>query len=229
MLALAANLGQEASTFQTALHQVLTQIQQWGWRGVAVFIVLYSLATIAFIPGSLLTLGAGWVYGVVQGTLYVFMGASLGAVLAFWVGRYWARAWVTEKLWDQPRFQAIDRAVERQGFKIVLLTRLSPVFPFNLLNYALGITSVSLRDYVLGCVGMLPGTILYVYLGSLAGSLATLGTPAQPANPVWQWLVYGLGLIATLAVVLLISRMARQVLTTSVSEAGSASVSHPAE
>lgn len=222
MLVFAAELGQDIWDSQIALQQVFTQLQQWGWGGVLAFIGLYILATVALIPGSLLTLGAGLLYGIVQGTLYVFVGASLGATAAFLIGRYWARNWVAQKLQNQPKFQAIDRAVKQQGFKVVLLTRLSPIFPFTLLNYAFGITGVSLRDYVLGCLGMLPGTILYVYLGSLAGSLATLGTPTQAVNPVWQWLISGLGLLATFTVVLLVSRIARQTLSR-VSEAAPSS------
>lgn len=208
----------ESWSIQEAVQRILSQIQQLGAVGVAAFIVLYAIAAIAFIPGSLLTLGAGFVYGVVQGSFYVFMGASLGAVLAFLVGRYLARNWVAQKIEKAPKFKAIDEAVGREGFKIVLLTRLSPVFPFNLLNYAFGITGVSLRDYMLGCVGMLPGTVLYVYLGSLAGNLATLGTETPSANPLLQWAVRGIGFAATLAVTLYITKIARKALADSVSE-----------
>lgn len=203
---------------QAVIQGVLSQIQQLGAIGVLAFIMLYAVAAVAFIPGSLLTLGAGFVYGVVQGSLYVFVGASLGAVLAFLVGRYLARDWVARKIQQNPKFRSIDEAVGREGFKIVLLTRLSPVFPFNLLNYAFGITGVALRDYALGCVGMLPGTVLYVYLGSLAGNLATLGTEAQSANPALQWAVRGIGFAATLAVTLYVTKIARKALSESVSD-----------
>lgn len=208
----------ESWSLQEAVQGVLSQIQQLGAVGVLAFIAIYAIAAVAFVPGSLLTLGAGFVYGVVQGSFYVFAGASLGAVLAFLVGRYLARDWVAQKIQRNSKFRAIDEAVGREGFKIVLLTRLSPVFPFNLLNYAFGITGVSLRDYALGCVGMLPGTVLYVYLGSLAGNLATLGTETQAANPLLQWTVRGIGFAATLAVTLYVTRIARQALAESVSE-----------
>lgn len=215
--ALAQTTSQTASwNLQAAVQNILSQIQQLGAVGVLAFIALYAVATVAFIPGSLLTLGAGFVYGVVQGSVYVFIGASLGAVLAFLVGRYLARNWVAQKLQSKPNFKAIDEAVGREGFKIVLLTRLSPVFPFNLLNYAFGITGVSLRDYALGCVGMIPGTVLYVYLGSLAGSLAMLGSETESANPALQWAVRGIGFAATLAVTFYITKIARKALSESV-------------
>lgn len=199
-----------------AIQQVLTQIQSLGVLGVVVFIGLYALATVAFIPGSLLTLGAGAIYGVFQGSLYVLLGASLGALLAFGVGRYLTRDWVSRKIAADPKFKAIDQAVNRDGFKIVLLTRLSPLFPFTLLNYAFGITSVRLRDYLLGCIGMVPGILLYVYLGSLTGSLAQLGTATiAPSSLRLQWAGRLIGLAATVAVTLYITRIARQALAES--------------
>lgn len=221
---------QESSgwNLQEVIQRALEQIQQLGIAGVVAFIVLYALATVAFIPGSLLTLGAGVVYGVVQGSLYVLIGASLGAVLAFLVGRYLARDWVAKKIENNPKFKAIDEAVGREGFKIVLLTRLSPVFPFNLLNYAYGITGVKLRDYALACIGMLPGTVLYVYIGSLAGSLAMLGTETQAANPLLQWLVRGIGFVATVAVTLYVTRIARKALDSVSEQTTTDSVPHDA-
>ena len=161
----------------TLLRDSLTWIQELGAVGAIAFIALYAIATVAFFPGSILTLGAGVVFGVVQGALYVWIGATFGATLAFLVGRYLVRGLGdAEDCRTIPGFRAIDAAVGREGLKIVLLTRLSPIFPFNLLNYAFGVTSVSLKDYMLGCVGMIPGTILYVYIGSLGGSLAAIGT-----------------------------------------------------
>lgn len=200
---------------QALLQNALAWIQAAGAGGAIVFIALYAVATIAFVPGSLLTLGAGVVFGVIQGSLYVFVGACLGATLAFLIGRYLVRGWVTEKTAGNAKFKAIDQAIGREGFKIVLLTRLSPVFPFTLLNYALGITGVSLRDYILGFVGMIPGTILYVYLGSLAGNLAAIGSPTPPAS-AGQWAIRLVGLVATVAVTLFITRIARNALATAV-------------
>lgn len=118
----------------------------------------------------------------------------------------------SQKIAGNRRFQAIDQAVGKEGLKIVLLTRLSPIFPFNLLNYAFVVTEVFLKDYVIGKVGIIFGTIMYVYLGSLAGSLATLGTGSQSADPSVQWAIRILGFIATAAVTVYVTRIARKAL-----------------
>lgn len=205
-------------------QQVLLQGLQWvkhlGAMGGIAFILLYSVATVAFIPGSLLTLGAGVVFGLFWGSFYVFIGATLGATLAFLIGRYLARQWVAQKIARNRKFKAIDAAVSDKGLKIVILTRLSPIFPFNLLNYAYGVTGVSLKDYVIGSLGMIPGTIMYVYFGSLAGNLATLGTNV-PQNSMLQWVIRIVGLIATLAVTIYVTKIARKALEDSISDTDS--------
>ncbi len=197
---------------QMLLRNALQWIDSLGAVGALAFIGLYIIATVAFLPGSILTLGAGVIFGVVWGSLYVFVGATLGATAAFLVGRYLARGWVANKIAGNKKFAAIDQAVGTEGLKIVLLTRLSPVFPFNLLNYAFGITGVSLKDYFIGSVGMIPGTIMYVYIGSLAGNLAMIGTEAQPTNPTVQWAIRIVGLIATIAVTVYVTRIAQKAL-----------------
>nr|WP_224095300.1 TVP38/TMEM64 family protein [Nostoc sp. MS1] len=197
---------------QGVLRDALQWIDGLGSVGAIAFIALYIIATVAFLPGSILTLGSGVVFGVVWGSIYVFVGATIGATAAFLVGRYLARGWVAKKIADNNKFAAIDQAVSKEGLKIVLLTRLSPVFPFNLLNYAFGITGVSLKDYVIGSVGMIPGTIMYVYIGSLAGNLAMIGTDSQPSNPTLQWAIRLLGFIATVIVTVYVTRIAQKAL-----------------
>ncbi len=203
---------------QDLLRNALQWIDSLGIIGGITFIVIYIAATVAFLPGSILTLGAGVVFGVLLGAIYVFIGATLGAIAAFLVGRYLTRSWISKKIEGSPKFVAIDKAVAQEGFKIVLLTRLSPVFPFNLLNYAFGITGVSLKDYALGSIGMIPGTIMYVYIGSLAGDLARIGTENQPTAPAIQWAIRVIGLIATVAVTVYVTRIARQALAEKVSD-----------
>lgn len=197
---------------QAGLRDVLEWIDSLGAVGAIAFITIYVMATVGFIPGSILTFGSGVLFGVVWGSLYVFVSATLGATIAFLVGRYLARGWISQKIEGNHKFRAIDQAVGKEGFKIVLLTRLSPIFPFNLLNYAFGITGVSLKDYVMGSVGMIPGTIMYVYLGSLAGSLATIGTESQLTNATVQWAIRIVGFIATVAVTLYVTQVARKAL-----------------
>jgi len=204
---------------QEWLRNALVQIQNLGAIGAIVFILLYIVATVAFLPGSILTLGGGFVFDVVFGSIYVFVGATIGAICAFLIGRYLARGWVANKIQGNQKFAAIDRAVGKEGLKIVLLTRLSPIFPFNLLNYAYGITGVSLKDYALGSIGMIPGTVMYVYIGSLAGDIATIGTGTQPeADPLLQWGIRIMGFIATVAVTVYITKLARKALSQAVSE-----------
>ncbi|MDX2257130.1 MAG: TVP38/TMEM64 family protein [Pseudanabaenaceae cyanobacterium bins.39] len=197
---------------QEFLRDALKWVEGSGYVGGIAFVLIYIVATVAFLPGSILTLGAGVVFGIVWGSVYVFIGATLGAIAAFLVGRYLARGWVSGKIAENQKFGAIDQAVAREGFKIVLLTRLSPIFPFNLLNYVFGITGVSLKDYAIASVGMLPGTVMYVYIGSLAGDLARIGGDNQPTDSTLQWVIRILGLIATIAVTVYITRIARKAL-----------------
>ncbi len=197
---------------QDLLRVALDWVAGLGAWGMVAFVLLYVLATVLFLPGSILTLGAGALFGVVKGSIIVSLGATLGATAAFLVGRYLARGWVSKRIAGNTRFQAVDQAVAREGWKIVGLTRLSPVFPFNLLNYAFGLTSVSLRDYFWATwIGMIPGGVLYVYLGSLAGDLALLGVEERSRSS-FEWGLYLFGLVATVAVTIYVTRLARAAL-----------------
>jgi len=196
----------------TYLRDVLEWVRDRGAAGVLIFAAVYITATVFFVPGSILTLGAGFIYGVVWGSIYVSVASTLGATAAFIVGRYFARDWIAAKVSGNKRFATIDDAVGDEGWKIVGLTRLSPVFPFNLLNYAYGLTKVSLRDYFFASwIGMMPGTVMYVYIGSLAGDLATLGA-GERARTTGEWALYGVGLLATVAVTVFVTRLARRAL-----------------
>jgi uncharacterized membrane protein YdjX (TVP38/TMEM64 family) len=189
---------------------MLDSIRGLGALAPVLFIMLYIVGAVLFVPGSILTIGAGVLFGVVRGSICVSIGATLGAIASFLVGRYLAREWVRAQLEGNPRFSAIDKAVGREGWKIVLLTRLSPVFPFNLLNYGFGLTAVTLRDYALATwIGITPGTVLYVYIGSLGGNLATAG---QSHRTPAQWALSIVGLAATVGVAVYASRLASRAL-----------------
>jgi len=177
-----------------------------------VFIAGYVIATVAFVPGSLLTLAGGAIFGLIEGTIVVFIAASLGAIAAFLVARYLARSAIERRLASHPRFAVLDQAIATEGRKIVFLLRLSPVFPFILLNYALGLTRVRLLDYALACFGMLPGTLLYVYYGKVVGDVAALAAGAAPERGSAHWVVLGLGLVATLVVTTVVTRIAARAL-----------------
>lgn len=201
------------------LQTSITWIESLGSWGAIAFIIIYNIATLLFIPGSLLTLKGGCLFGVVWGSIYVLIAATIGATFAFIIGRYLTRNWVCRQLEKHPKFKAIDQAVAKQGFKIVFLTRLSPIFPFNLLNYAFGITQVSLKDYILGSIGMIPGTVMYVYIGSLATDLAMISTHHQPTTAeteIGKWLIQIIGLIATVLVTIYVTRIAQKALQESV-------------
>ncbi|MFH1723077.1 MAG: TVP38/TMEM64 family protein [Elusimicrobiota bacterium] len=194
------------------LREALAWIDALGAMAPVAFAAAYILATVLFLPGSVLTLGAGLLFGVVRGSVLVSVASTLGATAAFLIGRYLARGWVSGKIAGKAGFRAIDAAVAEEGFKIVGLTRLSPVFPFNLLNYAFGLTKVSLRDYFFGSwLGMIPGTVMYVYIGSLAGDLAALGAGGRARVPE-EWAFYGAGLLATVVVTVSVTRIARKAL-----------------
>lgn len=202
-------LGRQAGAYLPQFAQWVNGLGVWG---PLVFIVGYVLAAIAFVPGSLLTLAAGAIWGIFPGVPYVFVAAVLGASAAFLVARYVARTAIERRLVGNARFAAIDRAVGVQGRRLVFLLRLSPVFPFNLLNYALGLTSVRFGDFVAASVGMLPGTFLYVYYGKLAGDLAALAGGAGIEKGTGYYLVLIVGLLATVVVTTLVTRTARKAL-----------------
>ncbi len=183
-----------------------------GIFGPVVFILAYAAAVVAFVPASLLTFGAGAIFGVGPGTLYVFVAATLGSCLAFLVSRYAARAVVERKIEGNDKFSAIDTAVAAEGRKIVFLLRLSPVFPFNLLNYALGLTKISFADFATASFGMIPGTLLYVYSGKIAGDVATLAGGGGVERGAGYWAVLALGMAATVAVTVVVTRTARRAL-----------------
>ena len=223
LLSAAPAMAQDASgpfAFVSQLQQQLVDLLQWieglGIIAPIVFIITYIIITVAFLPASVVTLGAGAVFGVVQGSIYVFIGAMLGATAAFLIGRFVARDWISKKVAGNKFFNSLDSAIAEEGRKLVFLIRLSPAFPFNLLNYALGLTKVSLPDYVLGTTGIIPGTIMYVYLGSLVKDVATLGTGDAPSNPIVTWIIRILIFVTIVAISLYIAKIAKKALNESV-------------
>lgn len=187
-------------------------INSLGAVGAVVFVLGYIVATVAFIPGAILTLAAGTIFGLVKGVLLVFIGATLGSGAAFLVSRHVARSVIERRFGGSARFAAIDRAIGEHGRRIVFLLRLSPAVPFSLLNYALGLTRVSFADYIVASIGMLPGTILYVYYGRLIGDVAALAGGVHMSRGAGYYALLVLGLVATIVVTALVTRTARQAL-----------------
>lgn len=193
-------------------------VQELGPLGPLVFIAGYGVAAVALFPAVALTLAAGALFGLTFGVIYVMLGATLGAALAFLCGRYLARRFVEHLLERHPRLVAIDRAVESQGLRLVFLLRLSPAVPYTLLNYALGLSRVRFGDYIAGSIGMMPAVTMYVYTGKVAGDLASLASgTAAPQGPAYYALL-GLGFAATIAVTVVVTRIARKAIDEAVNE-----------
>jgi uncharacterized membrane protein YdjX (TVP38/TMEM64 family) len=198
--------------------ELLSWIQTLGPAAPAILIAIYILACVLLVPGSLITLGAGFLFGLTMGYVVVAIGSVAGATLAFLIGRTVAREWISERVGENPKFRAVDEAVGQRGFYIVFLTRLSPLFPFTLLNYFYGITAVKLRDYVLASwIGMIPGTLMYVYFGSIVKTLTELvtGTAAQGSGAT---ILFWVGLVATVTVAVVVTRIAKRALNEVITE-----------
>lgn len=196
------------SAMESWMPQVLELLHSpWG---AVLFIPLYALWVTLLLPGVWASMLAGVLYGTWLGSALVFVGASLGAVIVFLLGRTWLRDWAQHRLLRWPKLQAVERAVSKEGLKLVLLTRLSPAFPFSLLNLAYGLSEVSLKDYSLGLIGILPGTVLFCGLGALAGDVAQFGAVLSGEADLFTWGLRVAGIVATLGVVLLVTRAARQ-------------------
>lgn len=183
-----------------------------GPLGAVVFVLVFTLATVALFPGAALSLVAGAAYGIVLGSALSFLGATLGAMAAFRISRRLSRRSVEHGLALRPRLAAFDHALAREGLRTAFLLRLSPVVPFNVLNYALGATHIRARDAALACAGMLPGTFLYVAAGRVAAEASgVVGAGREGRSPV-EWAVLAVGIGATAVVTVLVARMARAAL-----------------
>lgn len=198
------------------LAEWLTVFNGWvhglGPAGLLIYSLVYALAAVLLLPGSILTLAAGAAFGLLPGFGSVLLGATAGAALAFLVSRHLARRWVESWIETKPRFLAVDKAVAKEGWKIVFLTRLSPIFPFNFQNYAYGLTKISFWHYTLASlVGMIPGTFMYVYLGSLGRSSLEAAAGSEGVETL-QLVLQIVGLAATVLVTIFITRIAAKAL-----------------
>lgn len=200
-----------------SLQQLLLEYISWvralGAGGVVLYGVVYIVSTVALVPGSILTLAAGFLYGPYWAMLMVLISSVLGATIAFVLARGWLRPWVVRKFSKYPSYVRLERRIAEEGWKVVFLLRLSPLMPFSVMNYILGLSTVSLRGYVLASIfGMLPGILLYTYIGSLVSDLSQLGsTSVMPESGVSQIVFWG-GLISTLAASVFLAKWARSAL-----------------
>jgi uncharacterized membrane protein YdjX (TVP38/TMEM64 family) len=190
-------------------------VGQMGATGILIFIAVYAAATVLLAPGAILTIGAGVAFGLWKGFLTVSAGATIGASLAFLVARFIARDKVEVVAQRNEKFRRIDKAIGRQGAKLIFLLRLSPVIPFNLSNYFYGLTSVKFWPYVLASwIGMMPGTLLYVYIGTAGKAAVSAAAGGETIKHSWQyWTFLSVGLAATIIVTIWVTKIARDALT----------------
>jgi uncharacterized membrane protein YdjX (TVP38/TMEM64 family) len=180
-------------------------VQGVGPAGMVLYGAVSVAAVLLFVPGIVLTLGAGFLFGLGWGVVVVSIASTIAAALAFLIARYLARGAVERLARKNPKFSAIDHAIGKEGWKIVALLRLSPLVPFSLSNYLYGLTSVRFVPYLAtSWAAMLPATLVYVYLGA-AGR--TIG---EKTRSPWEWALLGAGLAATAAVTILLTRVARK-------------------
>ncbi len=191
-------------------------VGQMGVAGIFIFIGVYAAATVLLAPGAILTIGAGFAFGLWKGFLTVSAGSTLGAALAFLVARFIARDKVEAIAKGNEKFRDIDNTIGKQGAKLVFLLRLSPVIPFNLSNYFYGLTGVKFWPYVLASwLGMMPGTFLYVYIGTAGKAAISAASSGEAMNHGWQyWTLMSVGLAATIAVTIWVTKIARDALKT---------------
>lgn len=200
------------------VREWLTNFNDWvgqmGVLGIFIFIGVYALATVLLAPGSILTIGAGFAFGLWKGFFAVSGGATLGAALAFLVARFIARAKIQAIAQRNEKFREIDSAIGKQGAKLIFLLRLSPVIPFNLSNYFYGLTAVKFWPYVLvSWIGMMPGTFLYVYIGTAGKAAVAAAAGGEAIKHGWQyWTFLGVGLVATVIVTIWTTKIGRDAL-----------------
>jgi len=203
------------SEFGEKFLSLVAWIETLGAWGPLIFIFAYMVSVPLFAPGSVLTFTAGTLFGLFWGVFYAFVGAFLGSTAAFLISRHIARDWVDNRLTASKHLKAVNEAISDDGLRITLLLRLSPVIPFNALNYFLGLTQVSFRDFVFASTGMIPGTFLYVYFGHFAARVVDSSIKSDNVK-LLEWSVWIIGLIATLSAVLLIADKARKKLSVTI-------------
>ena len=199
---------------QEWLRSFNSWVVQMGVAGIFVFIIVYAVATVLLAPGSVLTIGAGFVFGLWKGFLAVSVGATLGASLGFLIARFIARDKVEAIARRNEKFRKIDNAIGKQGAKLIFLLRLSPVIPFNLSNYFYGLTGVKFWPYVFASwSGMIPGTFLYVYIGTASKLAVSAAVGGGAVKHGWQyWTLISFGLAATVVVTIWATKIARDAL-----------------
>jgi uncharacterized membrane protein YdjX (TVP38/TMEM64 family) len=192
------------------LAAVVLRLAELGAWAPILFILIYIVAAVTMAPAFLLTLAAGALFGVGRGTLYVFIGAVLGASAAYAVSVRLTRLPFLAWLDTNPHVLIVRRAVAGEGARVQFLLRLSPLVPFNLLNYALGLSHVRYRDFLVASIGMLPAIVMYTYYGKVVGDVAALAAGVAPPRGAEYYVLLTVGLATTVLATSLITRAARR-------------------
>lgn len=198
------------------VHQQVVELLRWvdgqgAWAAV-MFVGLMAAAMVFLLPGVLLTTGAGFVFGLLEGTIYVVVGTTIGSAIAFLIARHWLGDHAHVYIRDRAKLSMVSNEMAPHGWKIVLLTRLIPFFPGKLSNFLFGLTNFKFSGFVAGTfLGVIPFSIHNVYLGSLAADLSTLGVRESGRSPL-EWAIYGAGFVGTVLAVVFLNRLARRAL-----------------
>ena len=198
------------------LDDRLIELMQWmdtlGWQAGIWFILVIALAIVCLFPGVVFTMGAGFVFGVIKGTIYVVLGTVLGAAIAFLIARYLLGKRASDWLLSKVKPPNLGEILRDEGWRMIMLTRMVPLFPFKLSNYFFGLTPVRFRDFCIGnFIGVIPITVNNVYVGSIAADLASIGTERSARTPT-EWTLYGLGFCLAIIAIIGLTRMARRAL-----------------
>jgi uncharacterized membrane protein YdjX (TVP38/TMEM64 family) len=198
------------------MHEQVLRLLRWfdeqGAWAAALFILVMAAVVVLLLPGVLFTTGAGFVFGVIEGTLYVVTGTLIGAVAAFLIARHLFGRRARRFVMERSRLRLLSDEATPHGWKIVLLTRMIPFFPSKISNYFFGLTPFSLRGYVGGSLlGFIPYSVHNVYLGSIAADLSTMGARDLGRSPL-EWALYLTGFGCTVVAVVYLNRLARRAL-----------------
>ncbi|QHQ40809.1 TVP38/TMEM64 family protein [Microbulbifer hydrolyticus] len=204
------------------LDDRLIELMQWldtlGWQAGVWFMLVIAVSIILLFPGVIFTMGAGFVFGVIKGTIYVVLGTVLGAAIAFLISRYLLGERASNWLLAKVKPANLGEVLRDEGWRMVMLTRMVPLFPFKLSNYFFGLTPLRFRDFCIGnFLGVIPITVNNVYVGSIAADLASIGTDRATRTPT-EWALYGLGFCLAIIAIIGLTRMARRALKQKIDE-----------
>lgn len=206
-----------AIIFREPLKDSLISLNQWinenKLLGSFLFVLIYTIAPIFFLPVNIFSVSAGWSFGIFYGVLLVSLAATLSCVVTFLMGRFIFRDWLEKKAEENKKIKAVKKAVNDKGWKIVALSRFSPILPFSILNYSYGASDIPFWQFTLAsALAMIPGTCVYVYGGTLIKNLGDYGS-SENGMSVPQMTLFGFGIVATIVLIIYLTKQAKEALS----------------